>query len=129
MIAIGIGAQSAVTADEIGEAIMKAQAAAGARANVIATFASAGFCHSAREAAIRAETPFLALSFPELRQRSNDCTTRSERSLAAHGVASISEAAALVAAGPGSILMVSRIVSGAVTAAAAMSSDHERAAS
>ena len=124
MIAIGIGARSGVTADEIGAAILKAELAAESRAHVIATFAEAAFHESAREAANRAVTPFQSLSLAELRQRSDDCQTHSERSLAMHGVVSISEAAALAAAGEGSRLIVPRIVSGAVTAAAAVSKDH-----
>ncbi len=128
MIAIGIGARSGVTADEIGEAIMKAEAAAGERAYVIATFAEAAFHEKACAAAARAGTPFKSLTLPELRQRSGDCKTPSERSLAAHGVTSISEAAALVAAGPNSRLIVPRVVSGAVTVAAARSKDDEEVA-
>ena len=128
MIAIGIGARSGVTADEICEAILKTEMAAGERAHVIATFAEAAFHDSACEAAARAATPFQSLTLAELRQRSGDCTTRSERSLAVHGVGSISEAAALAAAGPNSRLIVPRVVSGAVTAAAAMSKDHREVA-
>ena len=59
--------------------------------------------------------------------RNDDCLTRSERTLDLFGVASVAEAAALAAAGPGSQLIVPRLIIGNATVAAARSADAKEA--
>jgi len=55
----------------------------------------------------------------ELQARNAECLTRSEASIAAYEIASVCEAAALVGAGPGSRLVVPRMVFNNATGAAA----------
>lgn len=117
MIAIGIGAQSTATADDIAAAIARVEQEAGAQATRIATFDGARFLSAAQRAAI----PLMTLPLAALQARSAECQTQSDRSLKLFDVASIAEAAALAAAGPGSRLIVPRLVCGNVTAAAAQS--------
>ncbi|WP_260906290.1 cobalamin biosynthesis protein [Chelativorans salis] len=59
----------------------------------------------------------------DLKRASAGCLTRSGASLAATGVASVSEAAALAAAGEGSQLLGPRIATGNVTCAIAQGKD------
>jgi cobalt-precorrin 5A hydrolase len=66
----------------------------------------------------------LAVISPEALARAGpQCLTRSERSLAATGVPSAAEAAALAAAGPGGRLLGPRLVHGVVTCALAIRGD------
>ena len=129
MMAIGIGANSGVSIEDLAAAIQQAAFQAGARADAVATIESALFLEPLREAAKQIATPLTPLALVCLQQRSRDCRTVSQRSLDLFGVASISEAAALAAAGPGSKLIVPRMTFGNVTAAVAQSSDHVKDAS
>jgi len=124
MMAIGIGARSGVVADDITAAILRVEEQSGRRASVIATLEDARFLDSVRDAAHRSGTLFKGLSLSDLQSRSSECQTSSERAISLYDVTSIAEAAALAAAGPDSKLIVPRLISGFVTAAAAISSDH-----
>lgn len=73
------------------------------------------------EAAKALALPLAPLADEALFARDAETPTRSARSLAATGVSSVSEAAALAAAGNGSRLLGPRIVQGAVTCALAES--------
>jgi cobalt-precorrin 5A hydrolase len=65
--------------------------------------------------------PLIAVPQHELERASARCLTRSPASLAATGTSSVSEAAALAAAGEGSRLLGTRIAAGNVTCAIAQS--------
>jgi cobalt-precorrin 5A hydrolase len=124
MMVIGIGANSGVTTDDISDAIAQAEQAAGQRAHSIATLGEAKFFDSIEQAAERSAIPLKLLTLADLQLRSAECQTTSERALSLFDVTSIAEAAALAAAGPGSKLVVPRLICGHVTAAAAISNDH-----
>jgi cobalt-precorrin 5A hydrolase len=124
MMAIGIGARSGVTADDISDAIAQAAREAGQSPNAVATLDEAKFLDSVRDAAARAKIQLTLLTLADLQSRSAECQTTSERALSLFDVTSIAEAAALAAAGPGSKLVVQRLICGQVTAAAAISNDH-----
>ena len=67
--------------------------------------------------------PLIKIEEHELRAASNRCLTRSAASLAAAGVPSVAEAAALAAAGKGARLLAPRIAIGNVTCALAQTKD------
>jgi len=122
MIAIGIGANSRAQRDDFAAAIadIRREAKGG---DVIATFEKAVFANLVMAAAGCQSVMYRPLALEALRGRSDDCLTRSERTLGLFGVASVAEAAALVAAGPGSHLVVPRRIIGNITVAAARSAD------
>jgi cobalt-precorrin 5A hydrolase len=122
MIAIGIGASSGAKRDDFASAIgdMRRTANGG---DVVATFDSAAFADSVEAAASGGGIAFRRLALGDLRGRTSECATQSKRSLELFGIASIAEAAALAAAGPGSRLIVPRRIIGRVTVAAAQSAD------
>lgn len=125
MIAIGIGANSRAHKRDFAAAIDEARQEAGG--DVAATFDAAIFANFVRDAAHRAGLKYLAISLEEMRGRSNDCLTRSERTLSLFGVASVAEAAALAGAGPGSHLIMPRRIIGNITIAAAQSESGQEA--
>ena len=90
--------------------------ACGERLATVASLAELpAFAEAARYLAVTAiavDPETLAAATPSIR-------TRSPRSLAAHGVGSVAEAAALGAAGPGAELILERIASPAATCALA----------
>jgi cobalt-precorrin 5A hydrolase len=122
MIAIGVGANSRAHKDDFFAAIadMRREADAG---DLIATFDAAIFAPFVKAAAARQSLAYRALALEALRARSDDCLTRSARTLALFGIASVAEAAALAAAGPGSRIVVPRRIIGNITVAAARSAD------
>lgn len=63
--------------------------------------------------------PLLGLPEAALAGSDAGCVTRSARVVALHGVGSVAEAAALAAAGPDAVLIVTRIALGPVTCALA----------
>ena len=67
--------------------------------------------------------PLLTIAGHELRSASARCITRSAASLAATGIASVSEASALAAAGEGARLLGPRVTTGNVTCAIAQTKD------
>jgi cobalt-precorrin 5A hydrolase len=121
VIAIGIGANGKARADDFDVALADVRGATGA--DVVATFENAPFADALQGAASRLAIACRELSLAELRARNDDCRTRSERTLALFGVASVAEASALAAAGPGSELIVPRRTLGHVTVAAAKSKE------
>jgi cobalt-precorrin 5A hydrolase len=66
---------------------------------------------------------FRPLTLAALRQRNGDCVTRSDLTLDLLGIASVAEASALAAAGPGSELLTPRRTIGHITIATARSAD------
>jgi cobalt-precorrin 5A hydrolase len=71
------------------------------------------------EAAHRLAVAAIAVGERDLSAAAPRVRTQSARSLAAHGVGSVAEAAALAAAGPGATLVLERIASTSVTCALA----------
>jgi cobalt-precorrin 5A hydrolase len=120
MIAIGIGANSRAGQDDFSVAIVEARRAAEG-GDVVATLEDAAFAPLLQAAASRQSMAYKPLALEALHDRSGDCQTRSERTLDRFGIASVAEAAAMAAAGPGSNLIVPRRILGNVTVAAARS--------
>ena len=122
MIVAGVGFRQGVEAGEIVALVEQALARASLApavldrlATVEALAAVPAFTEAARQLAVAAlpvDADTLAAAAPKVR-------TRSERSLAAHGVGSVAEAAALGAAGPGAALVLARIASPSATCALA----------
>ncbi len=120
MIVAGLGFRTTCTADELVAVVERAGEAAGAR---ISALAVPDFKASASEL-VRAAAS-LAL---EVRPVSRDaliavqslCPSLSAAALEAVGVASVAEACALAAAGPGARLLGPRTASGAATCALAV---------
>lgn len=122
MIAIGIGANSRAGQADISAAIDDMQREANG-CDVVAMLGSAAFSGLVEAVVKSRGQAFRAIDLEEMRVRSKDCVTQSARTLDLFGVASVAEAAALVAAGPGSQLVAPRRVAGNVTVAAARSAD------
>jgi len=120
MIAIGIGANSRAHKHDFAGAIIEARGEAGG-GDVVATFGDAAFAVYVRAAAHQQSLAYRSLSLEMLRERSDDCLTRSRRTLALFGVASVAEASALATAGHGSHLILPRRIIGNITIAAARS--------
>ncbi|WP_127522677.1 cobalamin biosynthesis protein [Mesorhizobium sp. Z1-4] len=122
MIVAGIGARKNVTADEVLAVLDAAlatqdlpRAAISALASNSAKSAESGIA----EAATRLGIACQGLSDELLRVADCDTATRSDASIAATGLASLSEAAALAAVGPGGSLLGPRVALGPVTCALA----------
>lgn len=122
MIVAGVGFRRSVAAEEIVTLVEQAlQRAALGRdallklATIEALATLPAFAEAAQRLAVTAEPveeQALSAAAPRVR-------TQSARSLAAHGVGSVAEAAALGAAGPGAILLLERIASPYATCALA----------
>ena len=134
MIVIGIGSNSRATFADIAAAICAMEASLGygepdAGLCPIASMRRGdawtpliGRIEAALDQACRSERNPNRLrwySQAELMERNLDCASLSVATLKAYGVASVAEAAALVGAGPGSRLVIPRVVYNNVTAAAA----------
>jgi len=118
MIAAGIGARESASADDMVAAVKTACLAAGVEgAGVLAGL------ERSRDALAGAAEVFGArldiCDLARLRAESGRCLTNSTRSLAASGVPSVAEAAALAAAGPDGVLIQPRITFDRVTVALA----------
>ncbi|TCT13568.1 cobalt-precorrin 5A hydrolase [Tepidamorphus gemmatus] len=122
MIVAGIGCRRGCTADEIVALVRRAMEEAGAAHCRLTALAAPSFKRD--EPGLRAAADILALPLfhvgdDRLTAVQADCPTRSASALAATGQASIAEAAALAAAGPGGRLVLARIKSAAATCALA----------
>jgi cobalt-precorrin 5A hydrolase len=120
MIVIGIGANSRAQGPDFIAAISDVRRAAGG-CDAVATYGEAAFAHQVEDAAWSVSQAFAPISLEALRARNGDCATRSDRTMASFGVASIAEAAALAGAGEGSRLIMPRRIVGNITVAAAQS--------
>lgn len=123
MIIVGIGAQSAATADDIVEAVRECCGRAGIALSEAGVLA--GLDRAETRAALEAAAKQLGVTAEvwtaeQLREMAPRCVTSSERSLAATGVPSIAEAAALAASGPDGMLLLPRFALARVTAALAI---------
>jgi cobalt-precorrin 5A hydrolase len=126
MIVAGVGCKAGASAREIEAAIGAALSQAGlesASLSLIAT--SSAKAHEAGLAAAAKDRGLKVVFVPQvdLEAASSRTLTRSDRVLAATGVPSLSEAAALAAAGPGARLLAPRIAVGPATCALAVTGD------
>jgi cobalt-precorrin 5A hydrolase len=124
MIVAGIGCKRGAAARDIETAVRRALERANVAAHqldVIATVAAKSDEDGIRAAAANLGVPVVVVSAPDLETANGRTSTRSERSLAATGVPSVAEAAALAAAGPSAHLLSARIIVGAATCALAAS--------
>ena len=119
MIVVGIGSQRAATVSDITAAIAAAEQQAGVTCTVVASLARGGADEAITAAAHARGLEARFLPRAELEARCADCATRSEASLAAYGLPSVAEAAALAAAGAGSRMILPRQTFSGVTAAVA----------
>lgn len=126
VIAAGVGCRRGASGEMVVTAVEAALAAYGiARGDVDAMATSVGKAAEpgVAEAAAKLGIPLVALGEAVLRAAAGATLTRSPHSLAATGLPSLSEAAALAAAGPRGRLLGPRLARGPVTCALAKSAD------
>ncbi len=126
MIVAGVGCKAGASAREIEAAIGAALSQAGlesASLSLIAT--SSAKAHEAGLAAAAKDRGLKVVFVPQvdLEAAGSRTLTHSERVLAASGVPSLSEAAALAAAGPGALLLAPLTSVGPATCAIAVTGD------
>ena len=122
MIVAGVGFRRAVEADEIVTLVERAldQAAlAITDLNKLATIELLASLPAFMEAARRLDAVATPVAQAALLTTAPQVPTQSARSIAAHGVGSVAEAAALAAAGPHPQLILERIASASATCALA----------
>jgi cobalt-precorrin 5A hydrolase len=122
MIVAGIGFRRGVEADEIVALVEQALARAALATDALgklATIEALAALPAFKEAARRLDVIASPVAEPDLSAAAPRIRTQSARSIAAHGVGSVAEAAALGAAGPGAQLILERIASASATCALA----------
>ena len=126
MIVAGIGCKAGASACEIEAAIGAALSRAGlenSALGLIATSAAKANESGIAAAAIGRGLKVAIVAQADLESAGAQAMTRSERVLAVAGVPSVSEAAALAAAGLGARLIASRVAVGPATCALAITGD------
>jgi cobalt-precorrin 5A hydrolase len=126
MIVAGVGCKAGASAREIEAAIGAALSQAGVASTALGLIATSSAKAEEAGLATAAKDRGLKIVFvPQvvLEAAGSRTLTRSERVLAATGVPSLSEAAALAAAGPGARLLAPRIAVGPATCALAVTGD------
>ena len=122
MIVAGVGFRRSVAAEEIvmlvEQALHRASLARDALKS-LATIDALAALPAFTEAARRLDVVAAPVAEPALSAAAPRVRTQSARSLAAHGVGSVAEAAALAAAGPHAELILERIASPSATCALA----------
>jgi cobalt-precorrin 5A hydrolase len=122
VIVAGVGFRSGAGADEMVALVRRALAEAGAAPSDLARLATLPALAGAaafRDAARRLGVAPVGVDDGALRDARAKVRTHSPRALAAHGVGSVAEAAALGAAGRDAALLLERIASRTVTCALA----------
>jgi len=126
MIVAGIGCKAGASVREIDAAIGAALTRAGLEGSALGLIATSpakaaepGIVAAAAERGLR----LAVVAQPDFESAGAQAATRSERVLAVAGVPSVSEAAALAAAGPGARLIAPRVAIGPATCALAISGD------
>ncbi|MFC1458960.1 cobalamin biosynthesis protein [Microvirga arabica] len=122
MIVAGVGLRHSVKADEIVALVEQAlEHASLARDDLtkLATVEALSILPAFTEAARRLDVPVTPVAQDALSASAPHVRTKSARSIAAHGVGSVAEAAALAAAGPHPRLILERITSASATCALA----------
>jgi cobalt-precorrin 5A hydrolase len=126
MMVAGIGCRRGVGADEVLAAVaaaLKHLSAERAHLDALATAELKLGESGITIASQRLGLPLRIVGGAELKQANGRTVSLSEKSLERTGVASVSEAAALAAAGPDSVLLGPRLVVGPVACAIAVSGD------
>ena len=126
MIVAGVGCKAGTSAREIEAAIGAALSQAGVASAALGLIAtSTAKANEAGLAAAASDRGLKIVFVPQvdLEAASSRTLTRSDRVLAATGVPSLSETAALAAAGPGARLLAPRIAVGPATCALAVTGD------
>ncbi|MEE1655121.1 cobalamin biosynthesis protein [Microvirga sp. CF3062] len=124
MIVAGVGFRRSVEADEIVALVEQALERAALARNALsrlATIEALASLPAFTEAARRLDVVTIAVVQTALSATAPYVRTQSARSIAAHGVGSVAEAAALAASGPHSKLILERISSASATCALARS--------
>ena len=122
MIVAGVGFRRSVEVDEIValvEQALKLASLAPDALGSLATVEALAALPAFAEAAGRLDAAATPVAGPDLSAAAPRVRTQSARSIAAHGVGSVAEAAALGAAGPGAELILERIASSSATCALA----------
>jgi cobalt-precorrin 5A hydrolase len=122
MVVAGVGFRRAVEAQEIAALVARALEQAALPPRALSGLATADALADAPPFLRAAEAlgvPAIAVARASLEAAAPRVRTRSARSLAAHGVGSVAEAAALGAAGPTSTLVLERVTSTRATCALA----------
>lgn len=122
MIVVGVGFRRGVAADEIVmlvEQALERAALAPDSLSRLATIEVLATQPAFSEAARRLNAIASSVAAPDLANAAPRVRTQSARSIAAHGVGSVAEAAALAAAGPRAELILERIASSSATCALA----------
>lgn len=122
MVIAGIGCSSAARATDVVAAVEEALRHYGLARSVLEALATGSIKAGApavAEAAAQLGLPLRRISGADLALADNEALSVSERSLVLTGVGSLSEAAALAAAGPGATLYGPRLAVGPVTCALA----------
>jgi cobalt-precorrin 5A hydrolase len=122
MIVAGLGFRRSAAAEEIVTLVELALVRAALPHDALAklgTIEALADLPAFTEAARRLAVPAMAVGERDLSSAAPRVRTQSARSVAAHGVGSVAEAAALAAAGPGATLVLERIASTSVTCALA----------
>ncbi len=125
VIVAGIGFRRNAKADDMVAAITTALDHAGLSVAALSAVATSEVkaSEAARAAAAAIGVPLVAVGQADLEAAAPRTLTKSERSIAAAGVPSLAEAAALAAAGPDARLLRPRIVVGPATCALAQAVD------
>lgn len=126
MIVAGFGCRKSANADDLEAALLAAIKAADIDISAICGFATAN--DKAQEAGLkelsqRHALPILAIDIQKLQSAATHTITKSPAVMAAKGVPSIAETAALAAAGPASRLLAQRVTRGAAACALAIGAD------
>ncbi|MGO4387917.1 cobalamin biosynthesis protein [Microvirga sp. 2YAF29] len=122
MIVAGVGFRRSATADEIVSLVEQAVARAVSGGDVLkrlATIGSLANLPAFAEASHRLAVTGVAVDDAAINAAAPRVSTHSVRSLAAHGIGSVAEAAALAAGGSKARLILKRIKSASVTCALA----------
>jgi len=123
MIVAGIGARAAAAAEDIVNAVREACGRAGLEPSEVGIVA--GLTRAQTDAAVMSAAKVLAarpvlFTNGQLQAEAARCVTHSDRSLAATGLPSVAEAAAMAGAGPDGLLFAPRIAFANVTVALAI---------
>ena len=124
MMVAGIGCKSGVTAEAVVEALRATLAKHGVEREAVAKLAAPAIKSGEKalhDAATKLALPLVFVDANALAKAAPHTLSHSERSLAATGAPSASEASALAAAGLGARLLGPREIVGAVTCALAVS--------
>ncbi len=121
MIVAGVGCRAECPAEEITLLVRRAEAISGARVGALAAPGFKFGTSSPAEAATALALPLIWIEEDALRAVQPACITRSAAAVRHTGLASVAEAAALAAAGPGATLHLPSIASASATCAIAES--------